>query len=61
MVYVNQNRDDDCDDNDGKNQITQRPSLRKSLIGARSQRIVIDMKSVDERKSFDFITNFLFA
>ncbi|AJT87654.1 Exo1p [Saccharomyces cerevisiae YJM1129] len=53
MVYVNQNRDDDCDDNDGKNQITQRPSLRKSLIGARSQRIVIDMKSVDERKSFN--------
>ncbi|QID85410.1 Rad2 nuclease [Saccharomyces pastorianus] len=53
MVYVNRKRDDGDESADDKNVSIQRPSLRKSLMGAKSQSIVIGTKSVDDRKLFN--------
>ena len=53
MVYVNRKRDDSDETNDDKTVNMQRPSLRKGLIGAKSQSIVIGTKSVEDRKPFN--------
>ncbi|EHN00253.1 Exo1p [Saccharomyces cerevisiae x Saccharomyces kudriavzevii VIN7] len=53
IVYVNQNRDHDYESEDDKAQVVQRPSLRKTLIGNRSQRIIVGMKSADEKKPYN--------